>query len=228
MKRFLIVSLTLGLLLQAADARAQSLRFGVKGGIASTTLVGEDVKDLGAKSLTGGIAGGFLTVQFGQFFALQPEVLWTRKGAQLTIEDEEVPGSAMEGDFRVDYIEIPLLAQAIFALPGDRVLPRIFAGPAVSFKNRCEAQVDDGGVEVKMDCDEVDADVTKTDWGAVMGLGTEIDLGALALVLDARASFGLNTIDDTANPDEIKNRSLSAMVGVSIPLGRRAPLAARL
>jgi hypothetical protein len=216
--------MAVGLVLAAADVQAQTFRLGVKGGIASTKLIGGDAESDGpVSSLTGGIAGAFLTARLGRSFALQPEILWARKGARVAVSED--PSFTFDAEFRANYIEIPLLLQGVIALPGDKVIPRIFAGPSFGYQLDCKVATTIDGVTEEEDCDE-ESEVSSTDWGAVMGIGTEVDLGRLALVFDLRTTFGLTKLDDSEENLDIRNRSYSAMAGISIPLGQRTTLAA--
>ena len=51
--------------------------------------------------------------------------------------------------------------------------------------------------------------VKSTDFGSVLGFGLNVG----PIYVDVRYNMGLSTIDDSANPDDIKNRVISFNVG---------------
>ncbi|WP_242926493.1 porin family protein [Pontibacter vulgaris] len=74
--------------------------FGLKGGVNFNTLRGSDKDNLGTiNELTSFHAGVFAQFAFNDFFSLQPEVLYSRKGFERN-----------DSTFRYDYLEVPVLA----------------------------------------------------------------------------------------------------------------------
>lgn len=197
-----------------APATAQSTRLGIKAGLTSSTIVGDDAD--GAESLNGFSGGVFATFQLSPAFAIQPEVLYMSKGATLDFED------AITADLKLRYIEIPVLAK--FSFGSDPLRPSVFAGPAIAFRTGCEIEVESGGISGTFDCDDDeigDAAFTTTDFGGVLGVGFDYDMGGAAFVADARVGLGLSSIDDTGSDADAKNRAWSFLVGVSFPMGGR-------
>lgn len=191
---------------------AQDPRLGVKGGIVSSTTYGSAIDDAG--SLTRFSAGASVEVGVTRLLLIQPELLYTRKGARAFGQDA--------GEIRLAYIEIPVLAKLTFG--GTRVRPSIFAGPAVAIAASCEVEF----VEVADPVECIDPpeegvdvlDVKSTDFGAVLGAGLEYGLGTTAILVDGRLGLGLTSIADSEGFDfDVKNRVFSLLIGVSFPLG---------
>jgi len=198
----------------AAPLSGQGLRGGVKVGIASATLSGDDVDD--AESRTAFWGGGFLTFPLAPGFAIQPEVLYASKGVAAT--------GAFDGDveaqLRIAYIEVPILAK--FTVGTSIARPYFFAGPTIGFRVSCEVEVSGGGISITADCDESDeedVEFKSTDIGAVFGAGFDYDLSGVTLVVDGRYGLGLSTIVDGPGDPDVKNRAFAFLVGLSIPLG---------
>lgn len=74
---------------------------------------------------------------------------------------------------------------------------------------------------VTVDCSDFGAPVKSIDIGAMGGAGLSIATGeSLAVTLDVLYDLGLSTIDDSSNPDDVKNRAWSIVAGVSFPIGQ--------
>lgn len=83
---------------------AQKARFGVKGGLNISTIVGGDVED--TKSLVGFHVGGFAEIHVVQRFFIQPELLYSTQGSKF--DGGPILGDA---DLKLDYLSIPVLAK---------------------------------------------------------------------------------------------------------------------
>lgn len=196
--------------------------FGIKGGMISAKLTGDNMDSDWRNGFTG---GGFVNYRFGELFVIQPEILFAQKGANVN----EFEGEVFDGKLRLNYIEVPLFAKLLLPVANQPLLrPFLMAGPSIAFKTYCEAEGTLDGVSLVTECDDPDigAYVKDTDWSLVFGGGFGVPIRNFALVIDARYQFGLGTIDDTADPDDIKNRSFTVMAGFSIPVNR--PIVAAL
>lgn len=201
-------------LMAGAPLAAQGMQLGLKGGITSSTLTGDDVDD--PESLNSFSGGLFATFAVSPQFALQPELLLVSRGA-----GEEFEGA--RGDLKLRYIQIPVLAK--FTFGAGPLRPSIFAGPAIAFKTSCEVEASEGEVEFAFDCDdeEFDIGVKSTDFGGVLGVGFDYEMAGMSLIADARVDLGLSSIvdEEEAGDVSVKNRAYTFMVGVSIPVGMR-------
>lgn len=200
-------------LILALPAGAQTMQLGVKGGYDRSTFGGQNATGTEARS---DFAGGvFLTLPLAPVFALQPELLYVPRGAQVT-------ESGFTGKFKLDYAVIPVLARVLIPTQGSAVRPAIFAGPYVGLKTSCKVEVSGGGFNGSMNCDAATQGTTNikgTDFGATFGGGLDLDLGGATALIEARYDLGLTTIDATTNPDDVKNRGILVFVGFSFPIG---------
>ncbi|MDT8435700.1 MAG: porin family protein [Gemmatimonadota bacterium] len=215
---FVLAILLAAALSLPATGLAQDLAIGVKGGLAITDLdvdAADPADEVDTETSTGLVGGAFLTIGLGERFFVQPEVLYSQKGAEFSD-----PVEGFTAELELDYIEVPVLFGVRFPLVGSPIEPRIFAGPAVAFEASCDVSGDEGGVSVNLDCDEFGIDTKSTDFGVLGGAGVNIGVGGFDIVLDARYVLGLADLDDTTgSEDDVKNRAFQFMGGVAFPLG---------
>ncbi len=162
-----------------SHGQAPALDIGITAGVNVADWGGEDAASASRTDLFAGVS---LVYPLTGTVAIQPEIAYSRKGA-----DEE----GGDGEHKMGYIDVPVLLKIMPGTTG-RIRPALFAGPMIAFNVSCDS---DGG-----DCKEFTKSV---DFALVGGAG--IDVGALGFF--ARYQFGLSDIADTtgATPD-IKNR----------------------
>lgn len=112
----------------ALSINAQSVKFGVKGGLNFATLRGNN---LDVDSKTGFHLGGVVELKFLDKFSVQPELLYTELGTKNS-----------NGELKLDYISLPVMAKYY-------VLDGFFAeaGPQFSFLVRDELDVTGGALD---------------------------------------------------------------------------------
>ncbi len=175
-------------LLLATSAFAQGLSFGVKGGVNYATLSGDDVED--AEWKLGFAAGAVAAFDVMDMLVIQPEVLYSMKGAE------------SEGEsFDLTYIDIPVLLKYAIPMEG-MVAPNLFVGPLLGILLSADAAGEDVKDQLK-----------SMDYGVVFGAGVDFDLGTGKVTIDARYNLGLASIDDSGADWDIKNSGMSAYVG---------------
>ena len=197
------------MLLLPSLSLATGIKVGLKIGMNRADLHGEGVKemeqDMGVyvKSKWGLCAGGFVRFNVSKVFAIQPEVLYTMKGAKI---EGIIP---REGIFRLEYklsyLEVPVLVKFMIPTPGS-VKPNLYAGPAVAIKLSAKGKIEALGETVEEDLE----DMKDTDFGLIVGAG--IDFGKL--MVDLRYVLGLTTLSDEADVP-VKNGVISISVGYS-------------
>lgn len=106
--------LSLLLLTGTFAVNAQSVKFGVKGGVNFATIRGND---LDVDSKTGFHVGGVAELKLGDKFSLQPELLYTELGTKDS-----------DNELTLNYISVPVMAK-FYLLEGFSVE----AGPQFSF-----------------------------------------------------------------------------------------------
>jgi len=233
MKRSMVGVLLLSLILVAAvgtDAFAQfRIENTIKGGASFSDLGGNDA---GNTNMSLGFIGGFATTfHLANFFSIQPEILYVRKGAdQFTSSHERY--IVLNANVVLDYIEIPVLAKFTFPM-ANNLVPGLYVGPSFAFKlrsklNVVEARSEDGSPLGSIQPKIVNA--KSTDVGLVIGTALAVEGPATKIVIDFRYTFGFSgilkahsfvgttsevaLIDDNDQPLDLKNRTLAIMVGV--------------
>ncbi len=218
------------------DTLAQpSWEIGLKTGVGTTKLSGDDVKnfsffvdtdnfiegDIGDMRL-GFVGGGYGTIHVNDQFGVRLEALYFQKGGKGDITGE-VGGVPFTGDltFKVDYFEVPLLA--VFSFPaGPSGTFDVFAGPALGFNltGEMETEITVAGESVTETQDL--EDIKSTDFGGVLGAGFTLSLTSVDLFADARWEYGFTKIIDTEDEVDLKNNAFAFMIGVGFPLGGTA------
>lgn len=190
---------TLALLVAFAlpvSSQAQSDTYiGIRGGVTQATFYGDDVA---SNDFRPGFTGGvFLTYDVNPQFSIQPEVLYSLRGAKNHFSATSSPDL---NDVRVsqDVIEIPVLFK--LSAPLSPITPRIYAGPALGFITGSD-----------VDGQEADDAFTDVDFSGVVGGEIAYSLGGGAEVaLDGRYNLGLSSLGDAG---EFEDVSTSAFTG---------------
>ncbi|HEX7118383.1 MAG TPA: porin family protein [Longimicrobiales bacterium] len=186
---------------------AQGISLGAKAGLNMADLSGDDISDVNMR--TGFTVGAYLTLSTPGMFALQPEVLFSQKGATM---EGEILGTSYESHMKSTYIEVPVLLRVGVPMPASPAKPFLFVGPSAGFLLSSKQEVEAGGESEEEDIKDT---MKSMDWGAVVGAG--LDFGSLSV--DLRANFGLSSIDDTPEENDLKNRTFSVMLGYKLPIG---------
>jgi len=176
-------------LLALPQSASAGVRFGLKGGANIANVNGNWDETLGDWKSSVGFCGGiFIELNFGKVLTIQPEVLYTMKGADTG-----------DGKLKFDYIEIPVLLK--LRIPTGSIHPFIFAGPAFGFSLKALIN----GVEI--------SDMPAADYSAVIGGGLQL---GRSIHIDARYTMGLQklAIPDIDTID-LKNGVLSATLGLT-------------
>lgn len=179
MKKLLLLSI---LFFGVSVAQAQEIDFGIKGGVNFASLNGDDVD--GLDSRTGFHLGVLAEIGLTEQFAIQPEVLYSAKGAE-------------DGDmtWKLDYVSVPVMAK-YYVIEG----LSIEAGPYVAFNVKSEAEMNGETVDLKDGTES-------TDFGAGVGLGYSLPMGVF---FQGRYAFGFT---DIATDGNVKNGVAQLSVG---------------
>jgi hypothetical protein len=170
------------------QASAQSFNLGLEAGANFSSLIGGDVsKDIGndLSSKLGFVGGGFLSLNFGNSFAIRPEVLYEQKGTAI---------SGTSTTTELDYIEVPVLLKLGLGTPVFN--PSILLGP--SFSWNLLAQSDGKNF----------SGINSSDVGLVGGV--ELDLSKF--LVSARYELGLDNVEKNVN---VQNGTITLLVGYS-------------
>jgi hypothetical protein len=181
------------------------LGIALTGGMNVTNVYGDNAGSTDSK--IGFLGGMSFSYMFTERLGVQIEALFHRKGYK-----QNLPG--IELTRTLDYVEIPTLLKIVFPMESS-LSPSFFSGPALAFNIRSELKTEDGGEEITEDVIDV---TSPMDLGFVVGVNLGIDAGSAIIILDARYTLGLMTIDDVGETS-VRNNSFSFMVGVAFPLG---------
>lgn len=211
----LLILLFLGIL---STATAQVT---IKGGVNFANMLfeekDEDIEDLidnGSPKLMGGL--GFL-IPISGAIALQPEVLYVRKGSERNYTSA---GQSFTNNITYDYIDIPVLLRLSLGDTygeglGVFVNGGAYAGYALGGKSKNQTPI--GETETKLSFDDQD-EQQRLDFGFALGGG--LTLGNL--LLEVRYVHGTNNLlDDDANNSndggfsKLQHRGLNLMAGIT-------------
>lgn len=194
-----------GLLVLApiASWSARDVMLGIKAGVNIANFTGDDV--FHNSSHTGAVAGVFARYGLSPSWSLQPEGLFTMRGAEFAVDD-------IRSEQHINYIEVPLLVRFGWG-HGALFRPSLFAGPSVAFLLKNEI-VDGAEINLKGQTGTRDIDA-----GAILGADLDFTLGTGDLMLDARYELGLVSWSEDL---DVRNSTLSFMLGYGFPLGGSA------
>lgn len=178
-----------------ASGGGPGISIGVLGGLNMSTLAAPLVPAI--SQLAGASAGASVNVRFNSMVGLEVDALFMQKGAK-----------AFDGrdksQLRINYIDMPVMLQVGSLDSSGGIGFHALAGPTVSLKIGSTATFNDVVVTSWKD-----SDVKSVDLGVTLGVG--VTFGQFGV--SARYTMGLSTIDADTVPDEVKNRTFSALVG---------------
>ncbi len=199
----------------ASPAEAQ-LKVGAFGGLNLSDLSGDappDYSYTGKTRLGFGVIGEFHLAD-DVWLSVQPMILPRGTGIAFESDDDEDPIEVF--DLQLDYVAIPVLAK--FVTVGGKVY--VISGVNLSFLTGAALK------DPKRGAEEIDVkDSFKSmDVAVDFGVGGQLPLGPVDIMLEARYEQGLaNIADDDISVDELKTRfrssGLQLLAGVLLPLG---------
>jgi hypothetical protein len=199
--------------LQAQSTTLPPRRIGFTAGVNSSTISSDDGEP---SRLTGVVAGVLIVFPMTPAFSIQPELLYSMKGVQTKGQGLTVTG-------RLTYLEMPILARYDIPTTG-RAKPFVYGGPAVAVNLSCKAKVSGGGQSFSGDCEDPntgDGGVKMVDVSAVIGGGLAFDVGGRTFTIGARYVHGLVNVDESTDPSDAKNRTISVLASLEFPWPKR-------
>ena len=154
--------------------------FGIKGGMNFSNLLSKDADK--TKILAGFNAGVFLKMPVSRFFAVQPELYYTTKGAEVTYNNLLLDGTAR---FTYNYIEVPLLL-VVNITDNFNVHLGPYAAIMISGKVKNESNINLFNYEENIDTQ----DYNRLDAGLTAGLGVDFGLFGMGV----RYNYGLTKV----------------------------------
>lgn len=191
---------------QTTEESSLSPKLGIKGGVNLTNMYVNDVSDENMK--VGLNAGIFAKLPVTRGFSIQPELLYSSKGAKETYNNF-IEGKG-EYRFNLNYIELPVLA--VFNVAKNF---NIHAGPYVSYLAgvNIKDMKDDGTINNIKDLNA--ENFNRVDYGVAGGLGIDIS----NFTLGARYSYGFREIGKSGSlsgelTKDSKNSAISLYIGL--------------
>ena len=190
---------------QTSSENTLTPKLGFKAGLNLTNMYVQDVSD---ENMKVGLTAGFIAkLPLSRGFSIQPELLYSNKGAK------ETYNNLLQGEgeyrFNLHYIEMPVLA--VINLGSNF---NIHGGPYIAYLAGVDIKDmnDDGSVE---NIDELNAEnFHRVDYGLAAGFGVDIS----NLTLGARYSYGLHEIGKSGSlsgelTKDSKNSAISLYIG---------------
>lgn len=204
-KNYLFLTVVLAVISTSAFSQ---VNFGARAGAAVTTLAPKgDLLDNDHVTCSF-TAGAFATLPVSKCLSFQPELNYVRKGRS---EETTELGTGVATDFKVDYLQVPVLFQYRDYLKADNTgsLFYIEAGPYAGFalntlvENSNESSA---GPVVNVPDDR------KTDWGAAFGIGFQTPVRNQDIRFNLRYDMGFAEIAN--QPSDYRTKALSLTVGI--------------
>jgi len=192
-----------------AQVNEATPQFGVKGGANFSNLYTDDVDDNNV--LTSFNAGVYATFPITDFVAIQPEVLYSRKGAELVYDNAFASGTAK---FKLNYIEVPVLLKVNLAKNLS-----VHAGPYFAYLVDAQVTNESEGGSLDFENTYNNDDFNKFDAGLAAGIGLDFNKFGVGV----RYNYGLSTVGkertivgQTYTIPDGKNSNLSVYLTVQL------------
>jgi len=190
---------------QTSSETSLSPKFGIKGGVNLTNMYVDDVSDEHMK--VGFNAGFFAKLPITKGFSIQPELLYSSKGAKETYNNF-IQGKG-EYRFNLNYVELPVLAVINVAKNFN-----LQAGPYVAYLASANVKDMDNDGTIKNATDLNAENFNRFDYGVAGGFGIDIS----NFTLGARYNYGLKEIGKSGSlsgdlTKNSKNSAISLYIG---------------
>ncbi|MEM5540002.1 porin family protein [Olleya sp. AS48] len=182
-----------GLALVNAQSDSREVQLGIKGGLNSSTISGDDLGDLDSR--TSFNAGLVAEIPLTERLSFQPEVLYSGQGFDVReIDQDNIVDTDENIEYQLDYIQVPLLLKA-YIVKGLSV----DAGPQFGFKihEEFDYQPNSDGGDIEIDSD--DSYVKDFDTSIALGAAYKFDNG---FFLSGRYNLGVTDIFEDGTPFE--------------------------
>lgn len=210
-KKALMIVVILLLVSATQEAKAQfGFAIGPKGGIAITNFRSDDAGNIEAQ--TNWFGGVFTNFQLGPVVALQPELLLTKRGADVT-------SSNTRSEISINYFEVPVLLKLRLPLANEVIFPHLLFGPNFAFRTDMDFSATDTQTGAILEAD-TDA-IRKTDLQALLGAGVDIQTRGTGVffTIDGRYGWGLRDLNDNDNVIHLRNAGWMFSLGIGFRVG---------
>lgn len=170
---------------QTSSESGLTPKIGVKGGVNLTNLYVDEVDDENMKA--GLNLGLFAKIPVTRGFSIQPEILYSNKGAKVAYNNTLIGG---EYRFNLNYLEVPVLGVVNVA----KNFNVHFGGYAAYLTNVNIKAEDNGSSNEELVSFDED-DFNRFDYGLVGGIGFDVK----GVTLGARYNYGLNQVGEKSD-----------------------------
>jgi hypothetical protein len=187
----------------------KATRFGFKGGVNVSQLYVDKVDGNTERSKWGWHAGVFLKAPVSDYFAFQPELLYSSAGTKVSYQGSNFFGVRPgEVRYNLNYLQLPLLGSFTLGPVSLQI------GPYASYlldANIRNLQIDDpleptGGMGLN------EADFERFDYGLAGGLAIDVK----GFQLGARYNYGLREISDKGLAGKLVNNSKNSVAQIFV------------
>ena len=208
------VILSLALLAGATGIANAQVKYGLKGGFNGSTFSGTDSK--GSEYKAGFAAGAFLNFGLSENLSVQPELLYSQKGASIDgvtyitgTPTAPVIKTDGTGKTTLGYLDVPIMFRYATGDDGQGLF--FEAGPQGSFVINQRSFLEDGGGKQIGSSSTSTDDLNKVVLGYVAGLGYQLTSG---LGLGIRYTGDVTQVEkDAVGASNIRNSVFQFQVG---------------
>jgi hypothetical protein len=199
----------------AAQGEGKPFRVGAKVGVNRSDFHSRELGSNRPGAQVGVIGGMFISYSLVDWFAVEPEVLYSEKGARFSGSDIGLPDA--EARLHLDCVELPVLAR--FSIPFHGALsPAFLIGPDFAFNVSRKVNFSAGNLDQTISYDDIPgaAPFETFEFNMVFGAGLDISLHPVQLTLEARYTLGLTDIVSPPNLNTSpKNYVISFLAGIA-------------
>jgi hypothetical protein len=202
-----VIMLTLVLVSFHFYSNAQfAFSLGPKAGVAITSFHANNAT---VSARANGFWGLFTNFQLGRGFAIQPEFLMTRRGADVTSNNSTTR-------FKLNYFEVPILAKFRLPLANETVFPHLLVGPNFGFKTKFNVSGTDTGNGTTVMANT--SDIKKNDVGGLVGAGIDFQTrtSGIMFTIDGRYGFGFSNAYSNNNTTAVTLRNIGWMFSAGL------------
>lgn len=193
---------------------------GIKGGVALSTMTQQNTNisrsDVDNNSVIAPVIGLTFAANLGDVITLQPELLYSQSGGRNTYAVLGVNG---ESSYRINYLEVPVLAKLMLGNSGKEGGMGFYigAGPFVGFalNGKSSTQVGNtAAVETNYTFNDQD-NAKRLNYGMVAATG--VNFGRMNV--DLRYNYGMNNLLDNDAINTNENKPMLQTRGIALTLG---------
>ncbi len=202
----LILFLSIGI---PGTLHAQSAAgIGIKFGLNYANLAGGPYE---LSSRTGIYAGGSFEFNPESLpIGIESGIYYSQKGAEGQYKETIIKGAyeGNAGTFKLDYLEVPILAKYRFNA-NDGLKPYLIAGPYAEFNLNSEVKA----IKNVAYIEDISAEIRSIGYGLIFGGGTDFEINERTFSLQVRYGLGLNPVYEGRSDEGEKHRVFTIAAG---------------